>query len=121
MYFPLGGSTIKGVSKPGWLVWSRVFVADGKLQADLGVAEAVALPEAETERRWQATTPQWPILHAVTPGIDRDKMMGRHKSNHIQVAYVPDKKDVTFALGAKIHTFRNLGLDVFLCGDGHDL
>ncbi len=121
MYFPLGGGTIKGVSKPGWVIWSRIFVADGKMNADLGVAEAIELPREETERRWQATTPQWPVMHAVTVGVDRDKMMGRHKSNHIQVAYVPEKKDVGFALGAKLHAFRNLGMEVFLCGEGLDL
>ncbi|MCB1019447.1 MAG: fucose isomerase, partial [Acidobacteria bacterium] len=121
MYFPLGGGTIKGVSKPGWVVWSRIFVADGKMQADLGVAEVVELPQEETERRWQATTPQWPIMHAVITGVDRDKMMGRHKSNHIQVVYVPQKKDLSLALGAKVHAFRNLGMDVFLCGEGLEL
>jgi hypothetical protein len=121
MYFPLGGGTIKGVSKPGWVIWSRIFVAAGKMQADLGIAEAIELPQEETERRWQATTPQWPIMHAVITGVDRDKMMGRHKSNHIQVVYVPEKKDVAFALGAKLHAFRNLGMEVFLCGEGVDL
>ena len=121
MYFPLGGGTIKGVSKPGWIVWSRIFVEEGKLKADLGVGEVVELPQEETERRWKITTPQWPIMHAVTPGIDRDRMMGRHKSNHIQVAYAPDRKAATQALGAKIHAFRTLGLEVYLCGDGHDL
>ena len=30
MYFRLGGGTIKGVSKPGEIVWSRVFVMDGQ-------------------------------------------------------------------------------------------
>ena len=35
----------------------------------------VELPEAETERRWQATTPQWPIMHAVVHGVTRDQMM----------------------------------------------
>ncbi|MBI1355563.1 MAG: fucose isomerase [Acidobacteria bacterium] len=121
MYFPLGGGTIKGVSKPGWAIWSRIYVLDGKMQADLGVLEVAELPQQETERRWQATTPQWPILHAVLPGIDRNKMMGRHKSNHIQVAYVPDQSQISYALGAKIHAFRNLGIDVFLCGAGHEL
>jgi hypothetical protein len=121
MYFPLGGGTIKGVSKPGWAIWSRIYIADGAMKADLGVAEVVELPEAETERRWQATTPQWPIMHAVLPGISRDKMMGRHQSNHIQVAYVPEERQITYALGAKIHAFRNLGIGVFLCGDGHEL
>jgi hypothetical protein len=45
MYFRLGGGTLKGVSKPGWIVWSRVFIMDGRLHCDLGVAEVVALPE----------------------------------------------------------------------------
>ena len=40
MYFRLGGGTIKGVSKPGHIVWSRVFVMDGKLHCDLGVAKS---------------------------------------------------------------------------------
>ena len=26
MYFPLGGGTLKGISKPGEIVWSRIFV-----------------------------------------------------------------------------------------------
>ena len=38
MYFRLGGGTLKGVSKPGEIVWSRVFIEDGKLKADLGRA-----------------------------------------------------------------------------------
>ena len=40
MYFRLGGGTIKGVSKPGHIVWSRVFVMDGKLHCDLGVCRS---------------------------------------------------------------------------------
>ena len=90
MYFRLGGGTLKGVSKPGEIVWSRVFVMDGALHADLGRATVVELPREETERRWQATTPQWPIMHAVLHGVTRDQMMARHKANHIQVAYAPD-------------------------------
>jgi hypothetical protein len=60
-------------------------------------------------------------MHAVTVGIDRDRFMGRHKSNHIQVAYAPDQGSVTHALGAKLHAFRNMGIEVFLCGEGHEL
>lgn len=26
MYFPLGGGTVKGVSRPGEIVWSRVYI-----------------------------------------------------------------------------------------------
>ena len=121
MYFPLGGGTLKGVSKPGEVVWSRVFVEDDQLKADVGLAEVVELPEEETQRRWEITTPQWPIMHAVTRGISRDRMMGRHKSNHIQVAYAPSLSTARLALSAKIAAFRRLGLEVFVCGSGHDL
>ncbi len=116
MYFRLGGGTVKGVSKPGEIVWSRVFIEDGKLKADLGRAGVVSLPQEETERRWQATTPQWPIMHAVTYGITRDQMMARHKANHIQVAYAPDPEGANRALAAKAACFRDLGLEVSICG-----
>jgi len=118
MYFRLGGGTLKGVSKPGEIVWSRVFVDHGKLKADLGRARVVELPREETERRWRITTPQWPIMHAVTCGVSRDQMMARHKSNHIQVAYAPDAGGADLALAAKAAVFRNLGLDVSICGTG---
>ena len=65
MYFPLGGGTIKGVSKPGEIVWSRVFVENSKLNVDLDLGRSVALPASESERRWAITTPQWPIMNAV--------------------------------------------------------
>ena len=116
MYFPLGGGTLKGVSKPGEIVWSRVFVQAGRLHVDLGRATVVNLPEAETERRWQATTPQWPIMHAVTHGVSRDQMMGRHKANHIQVAYAPDAEAADQALAVKAAMFAELGLEVNFCG-----
>src|SRR5882672_2813991 len=116
MYFRLGGGTLKGISKPGEVVWSRVFVDGGKLKIDLGRARAIELPREETERRWRNTTPQWPIMHAVTPGITRDQMMARHMSNHIQVAYAPDADGAKLALAAKAAAFQNMGLDVYICG-----
>ena len=116
MYFPLGGGTLKGVSKPGEIVWSRVFVQDNQFCADLGRATVVELPEAETERRLQATTPQWPIMHAVTHGVSRDQMMGRHKANHVQVAYAPSAKEADHALKVKAAMFAELGLEVNFCG-----
>jgi hypothetical protein len=121
MYFRLGGGTVKGISKPGEIVWSRVFVDDGTLRADLGRAKVVELPHEETERRWRITTPQWPIMHAVTYGITRDQMMARHKSNHIQVAYAPDADAANLALAAKAATFREMGLDVSICGTNNGL
>ena len=117
MYFRLGGGSLKGVAKPGEVVWSRVFIEDGRLKADLGLARAVELPEEETERRWKITTPQWPIMHAVLPGITRDQMMARHKANHIQVAYAPDAAGARQALAAKAAFFREAGLEVYLCGE----
>lgn len=116
MYFRLGGSTLKGVSKPGWIVWSRVYVAKGSLKFDTGLAEVVELPEEETRERWELTTPQWPIMHAVLQDITRDQMMARHKANHIQVAYAPGRDEARRALAAKAAAMRELGLDVAICG-----
>ena len=116
MYFRLGGGSLKGVAKPGEVVWSRVFIEDGKLKADLGLAQAIALPPEETERRWKITTPQWPIMHAVLHGISRDQMMARHKANHIQVAYAPDLAGARQALAVKAAFFREAGLEVSICG-----
>jgi hypothetical protein len=121
MYFRLGGGSLKGVSKPGEIVWSRVFVDHGVLKADIGRAKAVELPREETERRWRITTPQWPIMHAVTYGITRDQMMARHKSNHVQVAYAPDAGAANLALATKAAMFREMGLEVAVCGTGHGL
>lgn len=120
MYFPLGGGTLKGVSKPGEIVWSRIFVAEGKLHMDLGRAGAVKLPEAETQRRWQATTPQWPIMHAVTYGVTRDQFMARHKANHIQVAYAKDSDAADRALLAKATMAAAMGMEVSICGSRKD-
>lgn len=117
VYFPLGGSTIKGVSRPGELVWSRVYIAEGRLHVDLGRASAISLPPEETERRWQATNPEWPIMHAVLHGISRDQFMARHKANHLNVAYAPDAETADRALIAKAAFFDGLGVQVHLCGD----
>ena len=116
MYFPAGGGTLKGVSKPGEIVWSRIYVEGNRLAMDLGRAGVVELPPEETHRRWQATTPQWPIMHAVTYGVSRDQLMARHKANHIQVAYANSAEEADRALMAKAVMAESLGLDVFICG-----
>lgn len=121
MYFRLGGGTLKGISKPGEIVWSRIFVDAGVLRADLGRARVVELPREETERRWQITTPQWPIMHAVLYGVTRDQMMARHKANHIQVAYAPDAAAANRALAVKAAMLREMGVDVSICGARHGL
>jgi hypothetical protein len=117
MYFPLGGGTLSGVSKPGEIVWSRVFIMDGELHVDLGRGTALELPEEETRRRLDATTPQWPIMHAVLHGVDRDQLMARHKANHLNVAYALDADTADRALLAKAALFDALGVRVHLCGD----
>jgi hypothetical protein len=121
MYFRLGGGSLKGVSKAGEIVWSRVFVDGGKLKADIGRAKAIDLPKEETERRWQITTSQWPIMHAVLYGVTRDQLMARHKSNHVQVAYAPDAASANQALAVKAAMFRAMGLEVSVCGTHHGL
>lgn len=116
MYFPSGGSTVRGVSRPGPVVWSRVFVADGRLKMDLGRATAVELPAEETQRRWDSTTPVWPVMHAVLHGVTRDQMMARHHANHIQVAYAHTDQEADLAMQAKAVAAAELGIEVFQCG-----
>lgn len=116
MYFPNGGSTLRGVSRPGEIVWSRIYVQDEALHMDIGRGGVVELPKAETARRWQATTPQWPIMHAVTYGVSRDQLMAKHQANHIQVAYANDAKSADQCLYTKAAFARELGMKVNVCG-----
>ena len=119
VYFPQGGGTLKGISKPGEIVWSRVFIMDGMLHADLGRGTVVRLPEEEVRERWAATTEQWPMMCAVLHGVSRDQMMARHKANHIQVVYAPDTDTADKALAVKAAMFNAMGIKVHLCGDVH--
>ena len=121
MYFRLGGGTVKGISKPGEIVWSRIYVEAGRLNADIGRAKVIELPLEETERRWRITTPQWPIMHAVTYGVSRDQFMAKHKANHVQVAYGPDAAGANRALAAKAAMFKAMGIAVNICGTEHGL
>ncbi|UUO08847.1 L-fucose/L-arabinose isomerase family protein [Blastopirellula sp. J2-11] len=116
MYFPKGGSTLSGVSRPGEIVWSRIYIADNALHLDLGRGASIALPEAETQRRLDATTPVWPIMHGVTYGVTRDQMMAKHQANHVQVAYANDAASADQALWARAAMAAALGLKVNLCG-----
>ncbi len=117
VFFPAGGSTINGVSKPGEIVWSRVYIAEGALNVDIGRASVVELPEGETQRRKDATNPEWPIAHVVLHGVTRNQFMARHKANHAQVVYAPDAETADRALVAKAAMFAALGMTVHLIGD----
>jgi L-fucose isomerase-like protein len=116
MYFPNGGSTLRGISKPGELVWSRIYVKNENLHMDIGRGRVVALPREETERRWKATTPQWPIMHAVLYGVSRDQFMAKHQANHIHVAYARNATMADECLLVKASMARGLGMKVNLCG-----
>jgi hypothetical protein len=120
MFFPQGGSTLRGVAKPGEIVWSRVYVEKGALHMDIGRGKAIELPAVETERRWNSTTPQWPIMHGVTYGVSRDQMMARHKANHIQVVYGTDEKSADKALLTRAAMATELGIQVHFCGTRKD-
>ncbi|WP_342648374.1 fucose isomerase [Mucilaginibacter sp. CSA2-8R] len=117
MYFRLGGGSLKGISKPGHLVWSRVYVMNNELHCDLGVGESVLLPNEETQRRWDLTTPQWPIMNATLKGVTQNQMMGRHQANHIQVVYATNEDLAHKACRVKAAALQELGLKVHFCGD----
>jgi hypothetical protein len=117
MYFRLGGGTLKGVCKPGHVVWSRVFVEGGALHVDIGRATAIELPAEETERRLRSVTYQWPIMHTLLHGVTRDQFMARHHANHVNVAYAPTAEQADKALAAKAAMFAELGVHVHRCGN----
>ena len=122
MYFAPGGSGIRGMSKPGAIVWSRIYVdgaaagGRGELCMDLGRGSAIALPDEEMQRRWEGTTKQWPIMNAVLHGVSRDQLMAKHQSNHIQVVYADDAASADRALAAKAAMANAMGIRVNLCG-----
>ena len=116
MYFPLGGGTLKGIGKPGEIVWSRVFVEGGALHADIGRGTAVTLPQAETDRRWRETTRQWPMMHTVLHGVSQNQMMARHRANHVNVVYAPSAELADKALATKAAMMAELGIAVHVCG-----
>lgn len=116
MFFRWGGGTLKGICKPGEIVWSRIYIEEGRLCMDIGRGCGVELPREETERRWQATNPEWPIMHAVTYGVTRDQFMAKHKANHIQVAYTEDAASADAAALAKAAMADALGIRVNICG-----
>ncbi len=89
---------------------------DDRLQMDIGRGTVVKLPEQETQRRLDATTPQWPIMHGITYGVSRDQMMARHKANHIQIAYAKSVEAANRCLAAKASMAQALGIEVHVCG-----
>ncbi len=110
MYFPKGGGTCAGVSKPGVITWARAYERFGELGMDVGTGEVIAMPEAEVQDRLNRTTPVWPIANVHIPGYDRNEMMATHMSNHIVMGY----GDILQEL---IATCRHLGIKTRVAGD----
>ncbi|WP_417280205.1 fucose isomerase [Celeribacter sp.] len=120
MFFPFGGGTLRGIAKPGEIIWSRIFVEGGALHMDIGRGKAISLPEEETERRWTSTDYAWPMMHSVLYGVSRDQMMARHKSNHIQVVYATDAAKADEAMRVRAALAHELGIQVNFCGTAAD-
>jgi L-fucose isomerase-like protein len=110
MYFPKGGGTCSGVSRPGVITWARFYERFGKTGMDMGTGEVVELPSAETQRRLQSTTKEWPVANVHIPGYDRDRLMSTHRSNHITICY----GNILCELAA---VAENLGIPVNVIGD----
>jgi L-fucose isomerase-like protein len=110
MYFPQGGGTCSGVSKPGDITWARFYEAFGNIGIDVGTGRVVELPPDEVRRRQRATTVEWPMANAVIPGYDRDRLMSTHRSNHITICY----GIIVQELAA---TAKHLGIPVNVVGD----
>ena len=56
-------------------------------------------------------------MHLVMKGVTRDQIMARHKANHIQVAYAPNKAGAKKALWAKAAALDAMGVKVSICGE----
>jgi hypothetical protein len=108
------------VAKAGEIIWSRIYVAEGSLNMDIGRGKAVDLPEAETKRRLESTSPQWPIMHADLYGVSRDQMMAKHQANHIQVAYANSAEEADNCCFLKAALAHELGINVRFCGARKD-
>jgi len=115
MYFRLGGGTLTGVCKPGEVVWSRVFVENGRLKVDMGRASAIKLPEAETNRRWAES------LRMARDA--RGAAWRRSESVHGTASLQPCQCRLCALsrrgrprIGGKATMFHAMGLEVHLCG-----
>jgi len=113
MYFPLGGGTCSGISKPGVITWARFYEKFGEIGMDCGTGEVVDMPQAEVQERLDKTTSTWPIANVYMPGYGRDELMSSHMSNHITIGY----GDILQELVA---TCLSLGIPTRVAGDVKD-
>ncbi|MCP4750510.1 MAG: hypothetical protein GY866_06430 [Proteobacteria bacterium] len=110
MYFPKGGGTCSGVSKPGRVTWARFYESFGAIGMDVGIGDVVELPDSELERRLSLTSAEWPIANLFIPGCSRDQLMSSHKSNHITLCYGNILQELA-------STAEKIGINVSVVGD----
>ena len=117
MFFPLGGGTLSGVSKPGEIVWSRVFI-DGR--------RAACRPRPRHGRRAarrgdrsgasRPPTPQWPIMHAVLHGVEPRPVHGPAQGQPRPGRLRARRRDRRPGAAAKAAMFDRIGVKVNLVG-----
>ena len=110
MYFPKGGGTCTGVSKPGKITWARFYESFGEIGMDCGTGDVCDVSKEDLRDRLDRTTPVWPIANVHIPGYDRDQLMATHMSNHITICY----GDILQEL---IATCLHLGIPTRVAGD----
>ncbi len=113
--FSAGGSTIGGQCKAGTFIWARAHYEGTDVHMHIGTGRAFELSKEETNRRWKATNPQWPLMNAVLDGCERDDIMAGHQSNHITVAYVP-KEQLDYVTRTFVCMALTQGINVYLAG-----
>jgi hypothetical protein len=114
MYFPKGGGTCTGVSKPGTITWARFYERFGDIGFDVGIGEVVELPLDQLNAVRQATNAEWPVATVHIPGYGRNELMSTHRSNHITICY----NNIALELAA---TASALGMPVNIVGNARDL
>jgi hypothetical protein len=55
-------------------------------------------------------------MNVILHGVTRDQFMGRHRANHVNVAYAPSAEEADKVLAAKASMFASLGIHMHLCG-----
>lgn len=114
MYFPKGGGTCSGVSRPGTITWARFYESFGEIGMDIGTGEVVSLPDEVLGRVRAATSEEWPIATVHIPGYGRDELMSTHRSNHITVCYGNIAAELAAAADG-------LGIPVKIAGEAREL
>ena len=118
--FPKGGSTIAGQCHAGRFIWGRAHYVGTDVHLHLGTGTAVELPDAEFQRRRNATSPEWPLMNAMLDGVSRDQLMAGHQSNHVTVAYVDEDKLPTVFRAAVAQALTH-GIKVTVAGSASEL